>query len=199
MVTKNFNELQTIADNSDNKHILLAYKVTKGLILKNSNRSAKKAQAGDLWEQIIKEEIVDYVFTLISMINYCELLISEIKTYGEEEVIEEALALILKMQQIAKKEHLFPIFIETMMLHSKFLLLKGNLMKAKAILEQAEINSNEYGLSKLLLEVKNERKNLEDNLEKWNELVKKGAPMFERIEQAKLSEYIQQLQRKGII
>jgi len=197
-VNNYYNQLQIIADNSDNKHIVLYYKLAKALILKSSKRSRKKAQAEDSLQKIIEDEIFDHELTVLAMKHYIELLLIELKSFGEEEVFDEAVALIGKLLVIAQEQKSLTLIVETMLLRSKFALIKGDVDKANEYLEQAEINAEEYNLTALHKQVQDERAALNEDMEKWRDLVDKGASMFERIEQANMINYIKQMQKLNI-
>ncbi|MHA2097643.1 MAG: tetratricopeptide repeat protein, partial [Candidatus Kariarchaeaceae archaeon] len=88
----------------ENAYIDLLYRLAESMILKNSGRSKYKIDAQRKLEKIVEEEIIDFRLTIFAMINLCELLLEELKFYGEKEVMEEVQNLSEKISYIAREQ-----------------------------------------------------------------------------------------------
>ncbi len=66
---------------------------------------------------------------------------------------------------------------------------------ATRLLGQAIRTAEEKGLTLLREKVKKEQYILESQLEEWQTLVERNAPMYERINQAYLQEYLNEAQK----
>ena len=210
--------------NSKEENILInqQYRVAESLLLKTKNRLIYKAKAQEILQNIIDEdEIVnlDIRFKksfILAIFNLCELLIDELKCYGEREVLIQIKALLAKifdfislLQEYRSYYYSYisyyssfyshislnlpdwhQLLIRSLLLKVKLSLIDGDAESAFSIIEQAMVFSSKRGLKKLHLEVIEEKKNLSNELEKWKELYIRNAPLRDRIEKAKLDEYI---------
>ena len=77
-------------------------------------------------QDIVTSEIIDHQFTLIACKHLAELLLDELKTYGEQEVVDELQVILQTMQEIAQEQHMFPIMIEALLLQAQIVLLEGS-------------------------------------------------------------------------
>jgi tetratricopeptide (TPR) repeat protein len=188
-------ELEKINSTKENKPVNLEFRLAKALILKQSKRIVQKIQAQEIFTKIASEEILDYSYTVLAMQNLTELLLDELKTYGEPEVLEEAKNLIKNLYEIGQSQHSFTIIVDSLILQSKFALLEGKLTKATKILDQAILTAEEKGLDKLLEKAKHERKILNSQLSEWKNLVDTNASMYERVNQAQIYEYLKKAQQ----
>lgn len=187
---ENLNRLRQIA--TDNKVFLaqVRYKLAQAIYLKNKPRVKQKIEAQELLESVSKEERIPYQFTVIALFNLCELLLDELKLYGEREVLEEVERLTQKILQIAQKQHSYTLIVQILLIRSKFVLLDGALDTADNLLKQADIYTKEKGLSFLSDEISQERSNFEKELEVWTELTQRDSPFQKRLKQAKIENYI---------
>ncbi|MFQ5979860.1 MAG: tetratricopeptide repeat protein [Candidatus Heimdallarchaeota archaeon] len=187
--------LHQIHDQDDNKIISQGYRVAKGLVLKSSSRARDRVAAQELLEDVVDEEVVNHEITVQAMLHLCELLLDELKAYGDQAVFREAQALINKIYTLAQQQLSFTLVVDALILKSKFALIAGNLAKASQFLDQARLTADEKDLGSLATKVATERQRLTDQYDTWQRLIQTNAPFSERLEQARLTEYIQAAQR----
>ncbi len=187
--------LQQINEHETNKIITQICKLAEALILKASARMSEKAKALEMLQQLVKDDIVFLDTTLTAMLNLCELLIAELKFYGEKEVLQQIKGLLTQIYDIAFNQHLSPLMVESLILRAKFSLVEGDAQGADQLLEQAKINAEERGLDQLQLKITNEQEKLQNELHKWSELSEKNAPLKERLEQAQIEAYLKEAQK----
>ncbi|MFW9906031.1 MAG: tetratricopeptide repeat protein [Candidatus Thorarchaeota archaeon] len=160
----------------------------EALILKQSGRMKDKARAQNLFEDIINEEDELLGFKYEAMIQLCELLLEEMKSFGDPRALEEAKNLAHQLYSLSRNEPTY--IIEILLLESKFAIIEGDFQKAFNYLEEAQLITEERNLTHLNLRVQKEQEILKKELDNWRELFKRNAPLQERLEQAKVTEYI---------
>ncbi|MHA2363779.1 MAG: tetratricopeptide repeat protein [Candidatus Hodarchaeales archaeon] len=190
-----FTEFEKINSSTENKWIDIQFRLINALILKQSKRIIQKTKAQEILTEIANEDNLHYNFTVLAMQNLTELLLDELKTYGEPEVLEEAKNLIKNLYEIGQSQHSFTIIVDALILQSKFALLEGKLNTATTILEQAILTAEEKGLDKLLEKAKQEKNILNSQFSEWKNLVERNASMHERVNQAQIYEYLKKAQQ----
>ena len=170
--------------------------LANALLLKQHNRIRFKMQAQEILTGIVNnssysiyDDIIIYAIPAL-----CDLLLDELKTYGEAEVLAETKDLIKKFTIFTTENHLYPLVIEALILDSKLSLIEGEITKAGEILDKALIITKEKQLIFLQSMVIQEKQELEANLDTWNNLVEQNASMYERINQSKFQNYLKKAQ-----
>ncbi len=182
--------LHMIHQRDDNPIISQWYRLAKSLLLKKGTRITDKVKAQEILEQMVNEEIIWFSITVRAMLDLCELLIDEFKLYGEGEVLQQVSVLLERIHDIAHKQHATPLIAQSLLLQAKFSLVEGNAQRADQLLEQARLITIESGLEILCTKVSEEQRQLRIELDKWNALIQRNAPLRERLELAKLTDYI---------
>ncbi|MHA2246158.1 MAG: tetratricopeptide repeat protein [Candidatus Hodarchaeales archaeon] len=184
--------LQKLKGQSDRNHLQANVRINlaEGLILKSGHRAVHKTEAQKLFEKIISDEIVDHEMTVIAMLNLCELLIEEIRTYREEEAISEFEELIEGLLKISKDYNSYSLYVDILLIKSRYQLVMGNSKEAETILEQGFILTEEEGLKEIAAKVIKELKILESEIRKWDEMGKNNLSLPDRMNQIELESYI---------
>ncbi|MFX1517324.1 MAG: tetratricopeptide repeat protein [Promethearchaeota archaeon] len=165
----------------------------EALLLKQSGRMKDKARAQKLFEDIINVEHDLFGFKYESMIQLCELLLLEIKSFGDSGALVEAKNLVHQLHSLSRNEPTF--FVEILLLESKFAAIEGDLQKAFNHLEEAQQITEEKKLANLNQRVQKEQEILKQELDSWRDLFERNASLQERLEQAKVEEYIIEAKR----
>ena len=182
-----------ISDKSDKMAVIiqLQSKLSEAISLKQERRAKYKFQAQQILEEIVKQEVIDHELTLFAMFNLCEILLDELKTYGENEVLREFENLSKKVFELAKSKNTSSWIVDALLLQHKLDLIKGNLDEASVKLDNALQITKVENDEMLEKKVISERINFEKEIVKWETLTTEGASIINRIEQAGLVEYIQ--------
>ncbi|MFX0114723.1 MAG: hypothetical protein ACFFB3_09250, partial [Candidatus Hodarchaeota archaeon] len=165
-------------------------RVQDAIALKKSPRMSEKVQAQELFQQLAKDETLAPNLVIYSMLNLCDLLMGEVKAYGEQAVYLEAQRLSDQIYNIAQEQGSSAVLIEALVLRSKFALLEGNIAKADKLLKQAAVTANEKRLSKFAEKVTQEQFAMEKEYEEWEQLIADAAPIRDRLEYSRLQNYI---------
>ena len=183
--------LKRINDQEENLIINQRYRMAKAIFLKRSSRIRDKALVQGIFQQIAGEEIVDHRITVAAMYNLCESLLDELKAYGESSVMSEAKSLANELTTLAHRQSSPLLTIDALILQAKLAMVEGDLSDAEELLEQAKITAEDKNLGLYILtKVSTERRNLEDQYDAWLRLTKNNAPFKERLEQARLKNYL---------
>ncbi|MCH8905825.1 MAG: tetratricopeptide repeat protein [Candidatus Heimdallarchaeota archaeon] len=182
MVQSLFDELQSINNKLENKHIDLYTKLAEALILKNSTRGLKKSQAQLILLDLVQMKMVDHGLTVIALLNLTEILLWELKSSGNKEILSEIDDAITKLVAIAKSQNIPSLFVKTYLFKSKLALLNLEFDKAKEHLNKAQEIAVNKGLRYLAIMVSNELDALLKQIDKWEELVQKELPFDQVVE-----------------
>jgi tetratricopeptide (TPR) repeat protein len=188
--------LKRINDQEENMIINQRYRLAKALFLKTSSRIRDKALVQEIFHQIAGEEIVDHRITVAAMYNLCESLLDELRAYGEDAVILEAKSLAKQLTALAHRQSSSLLAIDALILQAKLAMVEGNLNDAEEFLEQAKTTAEDKDLGLYIItKVSTERRNLENQYDAWQRLIKDNAPFKERLEQAQLKNYLNEALR----
>ncbi|MFX1515429.1 MAG: tetratricopeptide repeat protein [Promethearchaeota archaeon] len=183
-------QLQHIHTHTPNKKIYLRSRLAEALVLKQSKRMRDKVQAQVLLNQIVNEEAVWFEWTALAIINYCDLLLFEVKSFGDPEVWAEAKTLIQEFSTKAQDQQMFPEIIEALLLRAKFAIIEGELQQALKYYDQAKLTATEKNLDLLTQKIAGERRTFEFEFDKWQELIQRNTSLQERLKMARIEEYI---------
>jgi tetratricopeptide (TPR) repeat protein len=164
-------------------------KAGEALILKNRPRATDKIKAQQLFQELLGERF-DYELEFVIQVNLCELLLDELKFYGEEDVIQEIQGLLTRISDIAKNQRSITTLVTLYSLQAKLALIEGNIDNSKSLLTQALSLSNEKGLEFLSLQVKKQQDLLFSQLEEWRQLLVRNSSIQEKFELLDLKKYI---------
>ncbi|WP_455465305.1 tetratricopeptide repeat protein [Candidatus Hodarchaeum mangrovi] len=173
------------------------YLIGKALLFKTSTRFRSKMKAIEILEKVVEEEVADYNLTITAMISLCDLLLFELKTTGEEEILIKVKELTNQLLDIAKKQSSHSLLAETYVLQSKLTLLELNITKSQKLLESALSIAEEKGLRNLAVKIFNEKIALEAQIENWEHLLKQKTSLNERLELTRLEDIMSRVAGKS--
>ncbi|MHA2092285.1 MAG: tetratricopeptide repeat protein, partial [Candidatus Kariarchaeaceae archaeon] len=187
------NQLQQLHTRTPNKKIHLRSQLAEALVLKRSKRMRDKVQAQVLLNQIVNEEVIWFEWTALATINYCDLLLFEVKSFGDPEVWAEAKTLIQQFSTKAQDQQLFPMIVEALLLRAKFATIEGELQQALKYYDQAKLTATEKNLDLLTQKIAGERRTFELEFEKWQDLIQSNASLQERLKMAHIEDYMKDM------
>ncbi|MHA2295563.1 MAG: tetratricopeptide repeat protein [Candidatus Hodarchaeales archaeon] len=184
-------EIQEVKKARTSRYVSLRARFAEAVVLKMSNRGFDIFQAQRIFQQISSEEIIDHEITMLAMLHSCELLILELKiTDAGEELLHEISNLLLKISEHAKKQNSHFLVVYSYLLQARLALVEGKLSDASKLLEACLIFAGEKKIKILLDRIKKEQEQIHQEIETWEELANRNAPVKERIEQARMENYI---------
>jgi hypothetical protein len=189
-------DLKEINEKSENKLINQIYQLAQALILKTSERVIKQAEAQQIFNKIMDEKELRYEYKIIAKKNLCELLIQELSTSGDEEILDEIKEISQELFDIAEKQQSFSLLIETYILQSKMALLELDLDTARQQLSNARKIAEEKKLQRLAVLISREYDSFLSQLSKWTDKSDRDVSLAERLELAELESMVTRLIRK---
>jgi len=177
---------KNISDNIDLGYML---DLSRALILKTEKTGSSIFKAQGILREIVALPGLWYHPKVLALKHLCEILIIEYELFEEEKTLREIEEILNDLDNIAKDQNLLRLRFENGLLQSKLQILFGNIGESKKILIELEELGNENELEYYLDLVKNELKILEENFQKWHNLVENNASMKEIIQETKIKEY----------
>ncbi|MCE7735296.1 MAG: tetratricopeptide repeat protein [Candidatus Heimdallarchaeota archaeon] len=190
---KYFSELKNINDLGENKFVNMFTKVGEAIILKHTPRLRSKARAQKLLEEFVGEEIVMVQITAFALLNLCEMLLNELKIYGNEDILPELQNYADRLLQIAIEQSSSLIHVEAHLIQSKIALLEYDIDGARKLLTEAQLISEVKGLQRLAIRISIDHDALLSSIDRWNKLIVDEAPLEDRLELANFEHVMKNL------
>ena len=178
-----------------NKIISLRSVIASSLILTISNQKEDFDEAKKLLEEIAEEEIVYHELTVTALIHLCQLLADELIRKQEVDVLSDLNSYIDQLQSMVEDHHSNILTIEIYILQSRFAIIQGKLQRALRSLEQAQAIAQKQNLNTLAVRLEEEIFNFHAEYEKWVSLMQNNIPMAERLEYARITDYVKEAQK----
>ncbi|MFX1517090.1 MAG: tetratricopeptide repeat protein [Promethearchaeota archaeon] len=190
------NQMKEVANQSKLKRVKLRYRFSEAIVKKMSKRGIDKFQAQQIFQAIVNEDAIDSNITTLAMLNLFELIILELKLSDEEEkIFQEVAHLSNKLFHRAQNQSSSLLLVMALILQAKLTLVKGNVKEANVLLGKAYNIAEEKSYSNLLTQVKNEQQSIYNELNKWERLFQRNASIHERMERARVNEYISEAKK----
>ncbi|MFX0033429.1 MAG: tetratricopeptide repeat protein [Candidatus Hodarchaeota archaeon] len=197
LAQKYLNQLEEIQNRS--KLSSLVYFVDTAVFLKTSTRSLHRGKAEEMLKKVVEGEVIDYEITLIALLNLCDLLLIELQSTGDLEIIDELELYITKLRDIAEKNHSFPLLAEVYILQARLALVTLELNKARKFLTEAQHIADRYKLNRLAIKISTEHDELLKQMNKWEAIKESNSSISDRMKLASLNEQMNRMIHNGII
>ena len=191
-------QIQEINEKEDNVVLKQICNVSEALLLKTSKRITNIAKAQKLLQQVAGEEIVFFELTVDAILNLCDLLLTELRTFGNEEVLSEVKNWSNKLLELAQKQNSYSLLAETYLLQSRLALLELDIQQSQNLLDQAKILAEENELQQLHTKILDEQFFLHEQSRKWQRLEGKKLSIKDRINLIQLEDLIDRMIHKRI-
>ena len=191
-------KLELVNSESDNLFVDQRYRLSKALFLKKSGRTRERAEAEEILEKLLEEEITDYSLTVTAMTHLCDLLLMELKVSGEESILQRANDLTERLGKIAEEQASHPLSVEALLLQSKLAVVAIEFSQADELMEKAKQIADEKGLLRLSKTVEREIQLLKQQREKWEKTLKTSPSKQEMVELTNLNELLEKMVQKTV-
>ncbi len=199
LAEKYFSQLEKISDESHGALINHQYRICKALLLKKKGRSKDRLRAEEVLEQVVGEEIVDHTLTVKAMIHLCDLLITEFKATGDEEMLRRINNLTEQLMTIAQQQSSHSLVIESYLLQSKLAIIDFEIGQAHKLLNKAKSLADEKGLQRLLVVVNNEIRKLDKQQQKWESIINQNPSKEEMVSLTELNNLVERMVQKTVL
>ncbi|MHA2008499.1 MAG: tetratricopeptide repeat protein [Promethearchaeota archaeon] len=179
--------------------INLLYIFDRALVLKTSSRSRDRVKAEDIFKQLIEDEKSTYEIKVTSILNICELLLTEFNISNDIGIIEEVNSFVAQLLDIAEKSHSFVLFTEIYFLKAKLAIISLDLKDARRLLTQAQRTAERFNLNVLAAKISLDHQNLVKKLNAWKNQEKAEISLTERIEISELETHMKGVLQKSRI
>ncbi|MCY3413105.1 MAG: tetratricopeptide repeat protein [Candidatus Heimdallarchaeota archaeon] len=136
-----------------NEIIFQQMRISEGLILRQSSRSSKKAEAQRIFEAISKEKMINFELTIFAKLNFIELLLFEFKLSPSNDILKEIKDNISELFELAKSQNALQLIVEIYILQSKIALIDTDIELANKLISQADLIVSERGFKNLMKKV----------------------------------------------
>ncbi|MHA1737755.1 MAG: tetratricopeptide repeat protein [Candidatus Heimdallarchaeota archaeon] len=185
-----FTELKTINEKDKTAIISQRALAAEGLLLKNSERARLRVRAEEIFEDLLSQDITDNRLRIDAKLGLCEVLLFELKESGNNDLLKEVKAHIEDILLLAKKQQSMILFAQGYWFKSQLALLEFNIQEAKQFLNQAQLTAEEWGITTLASRISADYDTLLDQVEEWEQLIQREAPIAERFKAARLQEFL---------
>ncbi len=185
---KTFSHLEELHNQHRNQFKVIDeyFRVAKALILKNSTRMRDKVKAEKIFKEFLINGSSDFQLTIITLLNWCELLLDELSINNDPDVLEEIQPIIDKLLHLEEQQYNYNLIAKTHLLQAKLALIQFKLKEAQQFLTQAQQIAQEKGLQLLAMKISAEHDEILNHLDIWENL--NQISMAERIKYVKLNE-----------
>jgi len=194
---KHLKQLERIQNSS--KLSSMVYFVDTAVFLKTSPRSLHRGKAEEMLKKVVEGEIVDYEITLIALLHLCDLLLIELQNTSDLEIVNEIKPFIIKLLDIAEKNHSYPLLAEVYIFQARLALVTLELKKARKLLTKAQNIADKYHLNRLAVKISTEHDELLKQLNRWEGIKESNTSLSDRIKLASVNEQMGRMIYNGAI
>jgi tetratricopeptide (TPR) repeat protein len=177
-------------NNKQNRVISHRASIANALILKKTQNPANLAKSKEILIKVVEEETSYHELTITALIHLCDILSLEISETDNYETLSRIDKYITRLQNIAVEYHSHLLLVEIYILQSRFAIINGKLQRSLNLLEKANSIARLNNLDSLIHKLEKEIQNFEEEKEKWVALIQRNAPLEERLEYARIVEYV---------
>ncbi|MFW9856805.1 MAG: tetratricopeptide repeat protein [Candidatus Thorarchaeota archaeon] len=185
--------LQNLATRSSSEDIHFRSRLMEAMVSKASPQLTDKVQALTVLKQLVTEEHFRKRWDLAmqSLLHLCDLLIFEARATGEEEAWEKAKTFLDQFSNRAQNKKDSEFMTEGLVLQAKFAQIDGELQQAQTHLSEAKALAMGLDQPLIVARVEAAQTQLATDFEKSADLIRRNAPLQERLMEARLEEYLQ--------
>ncbi|UYP46813.1 hypothetical protein NEF87_003098 [Candidatus Lokiarchaeum ossiferum] len=192
-----FEKFEKICESTENPRVKQRFLLSKGLILKGSNRPRDRFKAQEIFDQLIQDNVLEHEKILSVMLNLCDLYIEELKIEENLEIIDDIQKIIDKLLNKTNQQHSHYIEAETRFLQAKVELIQLNPDNSRRFLAIAQKIAQSHGLTRLALNISNYHDSLLEEELFWRNLKAEKAPLSKRLQKVNLGEHVDRILRKN--
>ncbi|MCE7745749.1 MAG: hypothetical protein GPJ52_11515 [Candidatus Heimdallarchaeota archaeon] len=178
--TKYLEEFEAFVKDNPTNFLKQMYQTAQALVLKTSSRPRDWAKAVDILIKVVKEKFTKHGFTLVALINLCELLMNEFSISGDAQVLQELEFYVEELSELAKMQNVHHLRLEannlqilTHWLKAQKSMVEIDLQKAKILLDNTRKVADEEGMLRLAEKLTQQQEKLLGQLSQWDDFIRK--------------------------
>ncbi|MGY5860433.1 MAG: tetratricopeptide repeat protein [Candidatus Thorarchaeota archaeon] len=191
-------KLEQVNEESDSVVVNQQCLVSSALVLRKSGRTRERAEAEEILEQVVDDDIADHTVTVTAMIHLCDLLILELKATGDDEILQRIKDLTYRLASIAHEQASHPLIVETYLLQSKLAMVDFDIKRAEEYMTEAAALADEKGLQRLAHIVERESKALQYQLKRWESLLQENPSKQDMVDLTNLNDLLERMVQKTV-
>ncbi|MHA2502523.1 MAG: tetratricopeptide repeat protein [Candidatus Kariarchaeaceae archaeon] len=121
-------------ENSQHPLIVQHYRLISGYNLMYSDKTIDKAKAQQLFKEVMNKAVIHVELNIAAMIAYTEMLLDELSSIPDEEIIAELRSLFKKLNEIIEEQPSIPISIEINLLKTRLSVMQLEYQRGLALL-----------------------------------------------------------------
>jgi len=196
-----FSRLSKLYNQTKEKRVIdisFWYLASKAFMMKSSTRMRDRVEAQALFKELIDSlwfaNYQNQNNLILCLGNLCDLLLEELSMYNDPAILDEIYPLITKCLEMAEEAHNYSWLAEAKLLQAKLALIQMNIEEAKRLMVEAQRIADLHGLNLLAWGISSEHDKLLDQIDDWDTIKKKEAPMSERIKLASPDGVLERIQ-----
>lgn len=174
------------------------YRLSKAMILKKNQEKINQLKAKEILKQLIDEENPFSELYYSTLIELCDLYLTELRETNDLKVIDEINPYITQLKEIAENQQAFWLLVEVLSLQAKLKLIIFEFKEAQTLLNQAQDTAEKFSLNRLAKRITKEQDHLSKNFIKWEKMKISRENLSMRMDLARIDEQIKLLLRKRI-
>ena len=156
LASTHLQKLEKINRETKERRLNQSFNFSEALVLKKSVNPRDRMRADLILENLLREDI-PYDFHVKVLLTLCVLLILELHSIGEKNLLNRLQKYVLDLYSLASTNNSFILTAETLMLQAKLALVELDSEKAKKLLEQASRIAEDKGLERLKIAISQEK------------------------------------------
>ncbi len=183
----------TVMDFFESSSHKIRCSLANAMILSKSTRLTNKIKAQEILEKLLNNKDLDFEMSIIVIKLLIEILIVELKLYGEEEVLKELHQLIILMNSIANQHGSVLQVIESLLYLSRMNYLNDKLDLSVKIIDEAISISEKYNLVHLTEISRKEKELLMNEITKQKNITIKHSNLIDRMNSIDIDDYLKKI------
>jgi len=197
LVQQYFQRLENIyLEKKEDRRFIAYYRGTKAIMLKKSPRIRDRAKAEEILKELIEEKFGSPILPLIEL---CDLLLMELSTNHNIEVLDEVKYYITQLLDIAENSHSYLVLGNAYILQAKLALLTLDLKEAQKLLIKAQKIAEKYNLGRLARKISNEHDELLKQMTIWENMDKTDVSLPERLKLTRINQHRENMVKRRAI
>ncbi len=196
--TEYYEQLKELKESVDEAAVNQIYSLSTALFLRSYIDKESKKKAKQILIDLIGQEITYYQTTERAYLYLCDILLEEIKTSNDLQLLEELREYTKRLAITATMRDSHLLLIELYFLQSKMFLLELKVEEALELLELAQEMARGKGLMRLEILLSNEYDTLLYHLDVWEDFTKHLHTLEERLEYTHIETLLNNMIRKWV-
>ncbi|MHA1514027.1 MAG: tetratricopeptide repeat protein [Candidatus Heimdallarchaeaceae archaeon] len=196
--TEYYEKLKDLKESVDEAAVNQIYSLSTALLLRSYIDKESKEKVKQILIDLISQEITYYQTTERAYLYLCDILLEEIRTSNDLQLLDELREYTKRLAIIATMRDSHLLLIELYFLQSKMFLLELKVEEALGLLELAQEMAREKGLVRLEILLSNEHDILLNQLDVWEDFTEHLPTLEERLEYTHIETLLNNMIRKWI-